>query len=72
MRANTVASWLDRDRLEHRVRRIELAIAALRERAVYRHAVTGTTPPALDGAIDDFETELAAARQQLNKVGYRG
>jgi len=40
----------DRDRLEHRARRIELAIAALRDRAVYRHAVTGTTPPPLDRA----------------------
>jgi hypothetical protein len=72
MRANTVAPWLERDRLERRVRRIELAIAALRDRAVYRHAVTGTTPPPLDGAIKDFETELFGVRQQLNKLGCRG
>jgi len=72
MRTDTVARSIDRDRLEHRVRRIELAIAALRDRAVYRHAVTGTTPPPLHCAIEDFETELGGVRQQLSKLGYRG
>jgi hypothetical protein len=72
MRSDTVGPWLDRDRLERRVRRFELAIAALRDRAVYRHAVTGTTPPLLDRAIKDFETDLAGVRQQLDELGCRG
>jgi hypothetical protein len=72
VRSYTVAPSLERDRLERRVRRIELTIAALRERAVYRHPVIGTTPPPLRRAIGDFEAELAGIRTQLNKLGYRG
>lgn len=44
MRTETGAPWLERDRLERRVRRIELAIDALRDRAVYRHPAIGMTP----------------------------
>ena len=72
MRTETGAPWLEHERLECRVRRIELAIAALRDRAVYRHPVIGTTPPPVHRAIKDFETKLAGAREQLNKLGYPG
>lgn len=68
MSAATIALQLERDRLEHRVRRIELVTSALRDRAVYRHAVMGTTPLPLRAAIEDFEIELAAMRRRLNEL----
>ena len=71
MRTETGTPWVERDRLERRVRRMELAIAALRDRAVYRHPVIGTTPPPVHRAIKDFETKLADTRERLNKLGHR-
>ena len=38
--------------------KIERTMSALKDRAVYRHPVTGTTPPALQCAIADFGIEL--------------
>ncbi len=64
-----MAHRLERDRLEQRIRRIERVTAALRDRAVYRHAVMGTTPLPLRHAIGEFEVELAGMRRRLSELG---
>lgn len=61
----TIASELERERLRHRALQIERVMSALRDRAVYRHAVTGTTPPPLTRAISDFGIELESIRRRL-------
>ena len=63
----TVARRLEEERLRHRARHIDRVMSALRDRAVYRHAVTGTTPPGLQQAIADFGHELDAIRRQLSR-----
>jgi hypothetical protein len=68
MTQDTVARRLERDRLEHRLRRIEVVTSALRERAVYRHTVEGTTPAPLREAITSFELELDDIRSQLCQI----
>ncbi len=68
MCSDTISIRLERDRLEHRMRRIERVTSALRDRAVYRHAVMGTTPPPLRRAIADFELELIGMRRRLDDL----
>ncbi len=63
-----IAVALERDRLEHRLRRMERVLSALRDRAVFRDAEIGTQPPALRHAIAGFEDELAAVRQRLDQL----
>ncbi len=70
----TASLQAEQDRLEHRIRRVALVTTALRERAVYRHRVIGTTPEPLVQAIADFEIELATMRRrlgELHKLGER-
>lgn len=62
----TIARELEQERLRHRARQIERVVSALRDRAVYRHAVTGATPPALRRAIADFGVELDSIRRRLS------
>ena len=62
----TIARELEQDRLRHRARQIERVMSALRDRAVYRHAVKGQTPPALQRAIADFGVELDSIRRRLS------
>ena len=64
----TIARQLEQDRLHHRAQQIERVMAALKDRAVHRHAVTGKTPPALQHAIADFGSELKAIRRRLRDV----
>lgn len=68
MPADTIAAQLERDRLEHRLRRIEIVVSALRERAVYRHSAIGTPPLPLLHAIDDFEGEMTNLRLRLRQL----
>ena len=56
----TIARELEQERLHDR------ALSALRDRAVYRHTVTGTTPPAFRRAISDFGVELDSIRRRLS------
>jgi hypothetical protein len=65
----TIARQVERERLDHRARQIERVMSALRDRAVYRHTVTGTTPPALRRAISDFGVELDSIRRRLSQTG---
>jgi hypothetical protein len=68
MSEDTIAVQLERDRLEHRLRRIELVTASLRGRAVYRHRLLGTTPAPLLDAIATFELELDDLRSRLCRI----
>ena len=65
----TITRELEQQRLHHRARQIERVMSALRDRAVYRHTVTGTTPPALQRAISDFGVELDSIRRRLSHTG---
>ena len=62
----TIARELEQERLHDRARQIERVMSALRDRAVYRHTDTGTTPPALRRAISDFGVELDSIRRRLS------
>jgi hypothetical protein len=64
----TLGARLERDRLLHRAQRIERAMDALRDRAVYRHEITGTTPPPLRSAMADFNRELVRLRRRLTQL----
>jgi hypothetical protein len=64
----TLGTLLERDRLLHRAQRIERVIAALRDRAVYRHEVTGVTPVPLHLAMADFHQELTVLRRRLAQL----
>lgn len=41
---------------------------ALRDRAVYRHEITGTTPPPLGSAMADFNRELVRVKRRLTQL----
>ena len=71
MPPTTIALDLERDRLLHRLERLETVLAALRDRAIYRHAVTGCTPVPLRQAIQGFELEIAAFRGRLDELSLR-
>jgi hypothetical protein len=68
MQSETIAASLEEQRLHHRAHRIERVMLALEDRAIYRHAVSGTTPPPLRRAIGDFRIELAAIRRRLAEL----
>ena len=63
--SSTLGARLGRHRLEHRARRLRLAIAALGERRV-AYASTGHVPPALHQAIRDFSLELSSIETELD------
>jgi hypothetical protein len=65
-RARSLASELERDRLEQRVARVRKVIGALRERAAARGG--DGTPRPLKAAIDDFGRELAQLEHRLREV----
>jgi hypothetical protein len=62
---------LERARLHDRSRRIELALAALRERAA-SDARTGDVPPPLRQAIAGFGSDLVSVRRRLRTLGGDG
>jgi hypothetical protein len=57
---HTLGATLERDRLEHRVGRIAVAVAVLRQRASERRRGTGSPPQHIGQTIADFETQIAA------------
>ena len=65
---NVTGTVLERERLEHRARRMERVLSSLQDRALYRYAVTGATPPPLWHAIADFRIELAMIRRRLAEL----
>jgi len=62
------AAEFDRARLKRQARRMEQVISALKDRAIYRHASTGTAPAPLRQAIAAFELELSAIRRRLGEL----
>jgi hypothetical protein len=66
---HTLGEALERDRLEHRARRVTVAVAVLRERVTgYRHEL-GTPPRHLLRAIADFEAQIDALSARLGDLG---
>jgi hypothetical protein len=57
----SLGAALERQRLEHRARRLQRVLTALEDRYLYRDA----TPPALREAIHGFRTELDAVERRL-------
>lgn len=60
---------LERDRLEHRARRLQEAILALEARRRYRHE-RGSVPVPLVQAIDGFRQELRRTEQRLRTLSH--
>jgi hypothetical protein len=63
---NTIGATLERHRLEHRVRRIELVLHAL-ERRADAHAAHSEVPAALHRAISAFSQELTDVNDRLTE-----
>jgi hypothetical protein len=61
----SIGAALERQRLEHRARRLERVLAALDDRRLYREQAESGTPPALREAIHGFRTELDAVERRL-------
>jgi hypothetical protein len=65
---SSLASELERDRLERRVRRITIVIARLRERAGEHPGEGKERPRHLRRAIADFEAQLEAINGRLRDL----
>jgi hypothetical protein len=61
----TLGAVLERDRLEHRLGRLGLAVAALRRRARAHRRGRDEPPRHIRQAIADFEAEILAMKAQL-------
>jgi hypothetical protein len=59
---------LERRRIEHRARRVEQVLAALRARARAREATGGPVPAPLWHAVRGFEAELETVRDRLRHM----
>jgi hypothetical protein len=65
---HTLGAALERDRLEHRVGRLEVAIIALRQRANEQRRGLGAAPRHLGLAIADFEAQVAVIHARLREL----
>lgn len=68
--SHTLGAALERDRLERRVSRIAVAVAALRQRASEHRREPGTAPQPIGQAIADFEAQIAALNARLWDLGH--
>ncbi len=66
--SRTLAAALERDRLEHRLRRVGVAIAALRGRAGEHQDELGAPPKPIQEAIAYFEARMAAINERLQEL----
>ncbi len=64
----TLGAELERDRLERRVRRVTVAISALRERASEHRGEVGSPPRHLRQAIADFEAQIEEMNARLREL----
>jgi hypothetical protein len=64
----TLGAALERDRLEYRVSRLALAIAALRQRANEHQHELGMRPRHIGQAIADFEAQIEALSGRLRDL----
>ena len=67
---HTLGAELERERLEHRVGRVTVAIAALRQRASEHQRELGEPPTHIRQAIADFEAQLAAMYARLRDLAH--
>jgi uncharacterized coiled-coil protein SlyX len=65
---HTLGAELERERLEHRVGRVTIAIAALRQRASEHQRELEELPTHIRQAIADFEAQLAAMYARLRDL----
>lgn len=63
----TLAAYLERDRLEHRIRRTREVLRALEDRDVMRVA-SGTVPRPLVVAVEDFRGELERMERRIRQL----
>jgi hypothetical protein len=66
----TLGRTLERQRLEHRIRRATLVLAALRDRSALRSTRTGS-PSGLADAVRDFSAELSRLDRRPNELRRR-
>jgi hypothetical protein len=69
---HTLGATLERDRLEHRVSRIGVAVAALRQRASEHRRGLGPAPQHIGKTIADFEAQIAALNARLRDLTHDG
>ena len=65
----SLGAALERQRLEHRRRRLERVLLALEDRRTFREESDGSVPPALREAIGGFRQELDAVERRLVLLG---
>jgi hypothetical protein len=65
----SLGAALERQRLEHRARRLQRVLAALDDRRLYREQSDGAIPPPLREAIHGFRQELDAVEHRLDLLG---
>jgi hypothetical protein len=65
----TLGAALERDRLEHRVSRVTLAIAVLRR---FGNEHRGEPPRHIRQTIADFEAQTAAMKARLQQLAHDG
>jgi hypothetical protein len=67
----TVGAQLERDRLQHRVARLQAVVAVLRRRAADTRPGGDRPAQGLTAALGEFERELRAVRDQLHSTPER-
>jgi hypothetical protein len=67
---HSLGEELERDRLEHRVRRVTVAIAALRDREHDHRRRFGASPRAVRQAITEFEAKAEAMNARLRDLAF--
>jgi hypothetical protein len=66
----SLGAALERDRLEHRARRMTFAVGSLRQRAIATERELGATPRHLQQIIVDFEAEIEAMNARLRDLAW--
>jgi hypothetical protein len=64
----SLGAALERDRLEHRARRMTFAVGSLRQRATESERELGATPRHLQQVIVDFEAQIEAMNARLREL----
>jgi hypothetical protein len=64
----SLGAELERDRLEHRVTRVTVVVAALRERSREHRRELGAPPRHLRQAIADFEAQIESMNARLREL----
>jgi hypothetical protein len=68
----SLGAALERDRLEHRISRVAVAVAVLRHRASVHRRELGSAPTHIRQAITDFEAQIAAINARLQELAHDG